>query len=73
MLGIFINFVYKVVFDLLVLVKFEFFLKFFGIVCLKVDFNDVSFLCNEFNLVLNFLFLDYYFLFFLLYYKCILR
>lgn len=58
MSGTLINSVHKAVSDTPALVKLELFPKFLGTVCLKVDPNDASLLCNEFNSVLNLLFSD---------------
>lgn len=58
MSGTLINSVHKAVSDPLALVKLELFPKFLGTVCLKVDPNVASLLCNEFNSVLNLLFSD---------------
>lgn len=58
MSGTLINSVHKAVSDPPALVKLELFPKFLGTVCLKVDPNDASLLCNEFNSVLNLLFSD---------------
>lgn len=64
-----INSVHKAVSDPPALVKLELFPKFLGTVCLKVDPNDASLLCNEFNSVLNLLFSDHYPLSPLLYFE----
>lgn len=58
MSGTLINSVHKAVSDPPASVKLELFPKFLGTVCLKVDPNDASLLCNEFNSVLNLLFSD---------------